>query len=202
MGELRDALVTLEQVLAEVGAPVVGHLRPGAAPEAVRDAVVASGAEPHPDLLSWYGWHDGTDLPRSTTRQLLPTDGNRLIGGLHLLALEEARAGHDEARALEEESADPRRGRPLFLWPGWFPVLTFTDGWLVCLDTAGTCGHVGSLFVWDTGALAWPEPPQPWLGSLGDLVTAVIDAYRSGRVSPTQLVIGDDLPESARTLLY
>lgn len=26
----------------------------------------ADGVHPHPDLLAWYGWHDGTDTPSAT----------------------------------------------------------------------------------------------------------------------------------------
>lgn len=45
--------------------------------------------------------------------------------------------------------------------------------------------------------------PQPWMGSLSDLVGAVVDAYVSGRVSPTDLAVDvDELPGAAPRLTY
>src|SRR5918992_6248483 len=124
MGPLREELKILEQTLAHVGSPILDHLQPGSAPDDVADALAARRIEPHPDIVEWFGWHDGTDLPRSVNPpgMLLPADGNRLIGPLHLPALDEALAEHDEAVTLEAEyNPDPQA--PMFYWPGWFPVL-------------------------------------------------------------------------------
>ena len=47
------------------------------------------------------------------------------------------------------------------------------------------------------------ETQQPWMGSLSDLVEAVVDAYVSGRVSPTDLAVDfDELPGAAPRLAY
>lgn len=201
MTQLRERLEVLEQTLADVGAPLLDHLRPGASADTVSAVLASRGIEPYPDLLTWYGWHDGTDLPRAVDPPgaLLPVDENRLIGPLHLPGLDEALVEHDIEVALERDhNPDPQQ--PMFHWPGWFPVLNFTD-LSVCLDTVGAVGPAGTLFVFDV----WVDndPPQPFFPSLTALVDAVIDTYRTGQVSPTQLVIDPVvLPASAKALHY
>ena len=201
MTQLRERLEVLEQTLADVGAPLLDHLRPGASADTVSAVLASRGIEPYPDLLTWYGWHDGTDLPRAVDPPgaLLPVDENRLIGPLHLPGLDEALVEHDIEVALERDhNPDPQQ--PMFHWPGWFPVLNFTD-LSVCLDTVGAVGPAGTLFVFDV----WVDndPPQPFFPSLTALVDAVIDTYRTGQVSPTQLVIDPVvLPASAKALDY
>ena len=71
------------------------------------------------------------------------------------------------------------------------------------MDTVGEKGPLGSLFVHDPHAGQDLETQQPWMGSLSDLVEAVVDAYVSGRVSPTDLAVDfDELPGAAPRLAY
>jgi hypothetical protein len=200
VAQLRERLEALEQTLADVGSPLLDHLRPGVSADAVTAALASRGVEPHPDLLTWFGWHDGTDLPRAVDPPgaLLPDDGNRLIGGLHLPGLDEALVEYDAEVALERKH-NPEPQEPMFHWPGWFPVLDFTEQ-KVCVDAAGAVGPAGILFVFDVWVY---DPPRPFFPSLTALVDAVIDTYRTGRVSPTQLVIDPAvLPASAKALHY
>jgi len=199
---LRERLVVLEQTLADVGAPLLEHLRPGVSADSLTAALGSRGIEPHPDILTWFGWHDGTDLPRAVdpAGMLLPDDGNRLIGPLHVLGLDEALAEHDGAVTTDRDH-NPDPATPMFYWPGWFPVLRFTDSWLVCVDTLGVVGAVGTLFIFDVWRAN--DPPRVYFPSLVALVDAVIDTYRTGQVSPTQLVIDPAvLPASAQALNY
>lgn len=94
------------------------------------------------------------------------------------------------------------RTQPIILGPGWFPILKFTDGWLVCVDT-----HSGRspapVFVWDTGAGYDLATVEPWFPSVGELALAIVEAYRSGGVDPDNLEPDfDRLPSSARRLEY
>ena len=201
MTQLRERLEVLEQTLADVGSPMLDHLRPGAPADSVTAALASRGIRHDPDLLTWYGWHDGTDLPQAVDPPgaLLSVDENRLIGALHLLGLDEALVEYDLEVALEREH-NPEQQKPMLHWPGWFPVLNFTDQY-VCVDTAGVVGQAGALFVFDVWADN--DPPRPFFQSLTALVDAVIDTYRTGQVSPTQLVIDPAvLPASAKALHY
>lgn len=202
MTQLSERLTVLEHVLGEVGSPLMDHLLPGRDAAEVAAALSSRDIDPHPDLIDWFGWHDGTDLPRSTDPpgMLLPVPENRLIGPLHLPGFDEALAGHDDAVAHEAEE-NPNPQSPRFYWPGWFPVLVFTDHWLGCVDTTGSVGPVGTLFIFDV----WRDnkPPKPFFPSLVAFVDAVIDTYRGGRVSPTELVIDPQLlPPTARGLHF
>lgn len=67
MSTLVDHLAQLAAELTRLDAPVTRHWRPGADPEAVSVRVRDAGAHPHPDVVGWYSWHDGTDLPPSVT---------------------------------------------------------------------------------------------------------------------------------------
>lgn len=198
---LRAQLDRLEGQLREVQAPVVRHLRPPATATQVQHAFRASGVREHEDVVTWWFWHDGTDLPAATSPPgfLLPEPGNRLIGALHLPTLDQAMLGRRRAIEIDTEVW----GAPLTYRPEWFPVLQFVDGWLVCVDTVGEKGPLGSLFVHDPHAGQDLGTEQPWMGSLSDLVEAVVDAYVSGRVSPTDLAVDfDELPGAAPRLAY
>ena len=147
---LRAQLDRLEGQLREVQAPVVRHLRPPATATQVQHAFRAAGVREHEDVVTWWSWHDGTDLPAATSPPgfLLPEPGNRLIGALHLPTLDQAMLGRRRAIEIDTEVW----GAPLTYRPEWFPVLQFVDGWLVCVDTVGEKGPLGSLFVHDPHA--------------------------------------------------
>ncbi|WP_340540208.1 hypothetical protein [Nocardioides sp. GXZ039] len=168
----------------------------------ITDTLASRGIPPHPDLITWFGWHDGTDEPRSVQPAggLMPADGNRLIGDLHLPGLDEALVAHDHAIAGELK-VNPEPAHPWFYWPGWFPVLRFTDPWTVCIDTLGSAGPAGTLFVHDVGVDN--DPPRVFFRSLSYLVDAVIETYATGLVSPTEPLVDFTLvPPAAQPLAY
>ncbi len=57
--ELLGALESLEARLTTLGAPVVGHFNPPLPESVVSEALRALGVPAHPDLVTWWGWHDG-----------------------------------------------------------------------------------------------------------------------------------------------
>lgn len=57
--ELLAALETLEARLTTLGALVVEQLNPPLPESVVSEALRALGVPAHPDLVTWWGWHDG-----------------------------------------------------------------------------------------------------------------------------------------------
>jgi hypothetical protein len=114
---LNSALVKLEDALRLAGAPIVDYLAPGLPEHAVQERLRGIDIDPCQELLSWYGWHDGTAGNiglRQETRELQP--------GVYFLSLEEALEQH---RLIQEQLADAaRRGRdPADSYPpGAFPI--------------------------------------------------------------------------------
>lgn len=156
-GRLAGLLVALEARLAARGAPVVASLRPGASPERVT-AVVGD----VPDLVTWWGWHDGAegrDVPAGPG--LYEGPENRLVGGWHVLSL-------DDAARIERWQRDDLAtiGMPELVPAPWFPVLHYGGaGASLWLDRAA-----GGLFVVDGQAGLPDDPPVPQFGSLSELV--------------------------------
>ncbi|NPC42613.1 hypothetical protein [Nocardioides sp. zg-1230] len=202
--DLEVALAALEAELLRLQAPLVHHWQPGAEPGAVTGQLATCGAEALPDLLAWFGWHDGTGVS-ATTPPGAPwlSDDTCLFGVWHLPTLGQAAVLHHAALALEDEAGVIEALGTGWYKDGWFPVLVALDGWLVCVDTIGTAGPVGSLFVWDTHAANDPFDLRPWYPSLTGMVAAMVAAYRSGRITPTQGYIElEDLPPESRPLAY
>jgi cell wall assembly regulator SMI1 len=200
---LADLLVDLSAELTRLNAPITRHWRPGADPDAVAEQLRSVGAAPHPDVVTWYSWHDGTDLPSSTTPpgHLLAGDGSCVFGLWHLLTLEQATVQGAYALELDAEWV-AALGTGIYR-SGWFPVLVALDGWLVCIDTSGQAAEPGSVFVWNPHAGDDPFALVPWFGSAAELVAAIVAAYRHGKVSPTQgFVELEELPDASRGLFY
>lgn len=65
--ELAAGLSQLERVLARANAAIVGRLLPGAEVETVRAALHDLGLSPTPELLAWFGWHDGAGEAATTS---------------------------------------------------------------------------------------------------------------------------------------
>lgn len=201
---LEVALAALEAELLRLQAPLVRHWQPGAEPDAVTRQLATCGAAALPDLVAWFGWHDGTEVDRTIPpRAPALSDDTCLFGVWHLPTLGQATVLHHAALALEAEAGVAEALGTGWYKDGWFPVLAALDGWLVCVDTTGAAGPVGSLFVWDTHAANDPFDLRPWFPNLTDMVTAMVAAYRHGRITPTQGYIElTDLPQESRPLAY
>lgn len=202
--DLEVALAALEAELVRLRAPLARHWRSGAEPDAVGRQLESCGAAALPDLVSWFGWHGGTEVgPTTASRAPSLSDDTCLFGVWHLPSLGQATVLHHAALALEAEAGAAAVLGTGWYKDGWFPVLVALDGWLACVDTTGTAGAVGSLFVWDPHAANDPFDLRPWYPGLTDLVTAIVGAYRHGRVTPTQgYVAPEDLPQASRPLAY
>lgn len=97
--------------LRRLSRPCVDMLKPGIAPFDVEDAVAPAGPAPD-DLVSFYGRHDGVDLP--VGRAL--GDGH-VVPGYYWMPLAEAVEHYRSFNGLSE------------IWPAsWFPVMTDGGG--------------------------------------------------------------------------
>jgi hypothetical protein len=201
VADLGNELGRLGAVLAAAQAPVVAHWRPGLERAEIVSRLEADGVYPHPDLLAWYGWHDGTDTPSATQPAgwLLTRPENHLCLSLHVPTLAQASTQRAFAVSLnadwEQVGVEPYR-------PGWHPVLISSDGWHVCLDSDGSAGPPGTLFVFDPQAGDDPANPEPWCPNLAELVATIAGAYESGAVEPADTwTEPEDLPPDLRRLV-
>jgi hypothetical protein len=201
MADLAEELRRLDAVLEAAGAPIVARWRPGMQSADIVAQLEADGVHPHPDLIGWYRRHDGTDTPSATRPSgwLLTRPENHVCLSMHLPTLEQARIQRGFAVSLntdwEQLGLEPYRH-------SWYPVLISSDGWHVCLDTDGSAGPPGTLFVYDPHAGDDPENPEPWFPNLAGLVSTIAGAYESGVIAPADTwVEPEDLPEHLRKLI-
>jgi hypothetical protein len=202
MSGLAAQLAQLTAELARVAAPLTSHWRPGRDPAEVTMHLEAAGVSAHPDVVSWFSWHDGTDTTVATEPPgwPLPSSANRLFGSMHLPTLAQADLFRASSLAHNVE------WEPLGLEPyraSWYPVLTYADALLVCVDTDGTAGPPGTVFRWSPDGGYDPASPVAWFPDLTAMVRAITAAYRSGAVDPHQSwVEPGDLPPDLRRLVY
>ena len=201
-GELARLLASLRETWAERGAPNLPHLRPGLSQEAVNVALADSTLPVPPDILTWFGWHDGAhnpDLSEAVQHIFAPGDANRFIGEWYLLTLRQAL--DERQNALEAEAGLPL-DHPLFR-PGWLPVLMMHTSASACVDLAGEAGPAGTLYLYDPHGMLPQDPPVMWFSDLSALVSAALDSVRSGAVaSDLRITNPDRLPASGTPFLH
>lgn len=145
-------------------------VRPGLPPEAVASTLVAVGLEPHPEVIEWFGWHDGVNGWRE--RKSAGVGGTRRSP----LALAEAVEWRDylltERSRLTEEV-----GAEVGFWePGWFPLLVLANGTQsIGVDCGVDSDRLGQLIV---AGDAWVDPF--WMSGLSELVTRWLWFYETG----------------------
>jgi len=168
---LQAALEELERRLRDFEAPIIGHLRPGTSRETVEAVLARYGFAAPAELRALWGWHDGTD-----TRDYAPT---QLLGGWHLMSVEEAAREHEFQRGISGELADFPEGYP----DTWFPVLHFEGGPFLAADcTLVDTEAVSPLYMVDPHADLPEDPPRPDFPSLGHLIEAFIRLFDLGLV--------------------
>ena len=160
-GDLGTLLSELEGRLRAFGAPAAGALRPGLSPDRVRAALPRA----HEDILTWWGWHDGsaaaTTPPGYTGPGLFFGAETALVAPWHLLSLDDA----VRIRSwLTQEDATPE---------AFVPVLQFEGQPVLCV------GEDGAVHVVDEGVLQ-PSPAQ--FASLAELVALLVGLFDAGLV--------------------
>lgn len=164
-GRLNERLQRLEALLRAQGAPFVRRLQPGPAADQVTARLVGAGIAPLHELVTWFGWHDGTgSRPRG-----------ELLHRWRLLGIDEA------LRRYASEPNSPMDDPPWPWWPvTWLPFATDDEAYLV-IDVGGDPGgphavHHCSRYQ-DPAEAGWPHVDAP---SLADFVDHWVRAFESG----------------------
>jgi len=155
---LRPALLKLEDVLRFAHAPIAEYLAPGLPEDEVQNKLDAVGIDACEELVTWFGWHDGTsanDGLGSQTRELQP--GVRLLSFDQ--ALEQHRIIHGELLAKKRIGADRPDRFPADIVP-----ITRHDG---SSHDVVSCGRADAGSTW---FVSRDEPPEPNGPHLADLV--------------------------------
>ena len=177
--DLRGALDELEQRLAAFGARIVDAFRPGAPADEVRAIVGAEGVHAHPDVVDWWGWHDGVALmdapPVLSGPGVYLRSENTLVEDWHVLSLADAVRNHRWFRATYAEA-----GGPDLLPGGWFPILMTGAKPAVWIDCCVADDTPAPLYVDEH----LPEPVAPLFASLADFAGTIIRAFDEGLTKP------------------
>jgi hypothetical protein len=178
---LTQLLEQLEGRLQQWGAPVVAAFRPGAAPDQVRSAAESTGCRPLPELVTWWGWHDGAAGPAVLDGPgIVDRPDAALLEPWYVISLADAvriqRWHRDDAVTL----AQPELPMP----EGWFPVLHFVGAAFLCADTFHCGDGPAPLYLVDPpGGMPPPPPRAPQFQSLDELVRILIGLFDAGIVT-------------------
>lgn len=166
---LAALLIDLERVLREHDVPVVEHLAPGLPPGRIRATLAELGLDPHPDLVTWWTWHNGV-----RTYQWMP---DYALKSMHWpLPLDIAVDRYRE----QVEDYDPQvPSTPLHV----FPVVSWRNNGALCVDTVS--GSIIRSDPWDHGDASY-DPFEPRWPSLSAWITDVMTLWRSGAVRMTE----------------
>lgn len=165
MSSLIEQLSALEDRWLSLDASAAGTLAPGMPAEAVAADLTAAGLAAHPDLLTWWGWHNGQGDQRRNHRVML-------AGRWGLFALSDALRARE---ANLRSHAEFRLDFPDAYRSTWIPI---ADG--------ETCQVVvdcesGEVFRHNWEAESFPEGRRP---SLSSLVRLWLTAFETGIWKP------------------
>jgi len=180
-----DPTQALDALLAELtrrGSPLANFLEPGLPAGQVEARLAKLGAEPHPDVIKLYAWHNGFDRFR------VPVSENgfvSLVPFQEFNPLEEVAEVYVEWRQrAESEGATPVRHRdglwrtidPEDMWSRrWFPIFQGAGSEVIFIDNRD--GSAGSV---------WRHPvqdsPHRLYGSLAEAMDSVRQALMDGRL--------------------
>jgi hypothetical protein len=208
--ELNASLERLEGALRGYGAPIVDAFRPGLDPSHVSDALRSEGLDPHPDALTWFGWHDAAEIAppvRADDGTVVRYGGETvLVGPWWMFTL---------AQALETRRMHLRILRDVIdlhgdhvndpaLVESWLPIATSEGAGELCLDTAAA--DAAPLYVLDQESLHEGTPQQ--FVSLAEFAAAMTRAVEQGHVIPhpfdsrAAMIDSTGLPDDLRPLAY
>lgn len=162
---LAERLVRLETLLGSQGAPFIDTLLPGLPENEISGVLTAAGVSVLPELLVWFGWHNGSTSEEHQTGLL----------GWRLLSLGEAVALHD---LVLETSTQPE---PVFPWllRTWFPLATSAHRYIL-VDVGGADGE-HPIYV-ATGFEDLDDPEWPWsdADSMAEAVNHFLLTFEAG----------------------
>ncbi len=183
MTEPTQALEALLTELTRRGSLLANFLEPGLPSEQVEARLVELGADPHPDVIELYGWHNGFDRFR------VPTSSNGIVSlvpsHVEFNPLEEAaelfvnwrqRAESAGATPVRDIDGVWRTVDPEEVWSrSWFPIFQGGGSEVIFIENRD---H-------DAGSV-WLHPiqdaPRRLYDSLADAIESVRQALVHGRL--------------------
>ncbi len=194
-----DSLIRLEAFLAQAGAAIVPTLNPGIGSAQVTEALEELDLKPTPEIVAWYGWHDGTRAGG------VPRELGEIVPGGEFYDLAHVCGHYRETRTIAQELA-ARPGWPFGdadnWWPStWLPFLWLFGKGFLAADLAGGDKAVSPIHVvWFDNdpelraRVAWP--------SIAAFVETMVQRFESGEywVDDAGIVRGDnvDFPSASR----
>lgn len=181
---LADELERLEQALRSREAVVASRLAPGAGAAEVRVALQRAGLDASEGVLTWFGWHNGTDANRGE-----PMGVVEIAPGAELCTLDQACHEYAQATRVARELAEhPQVSSPadVFWKPSWLPLLRLFGKGYVAVDVDS-----GAVFLaWHDGELV--DDPVPTWPTLAALARWITDQFAAGnyRVNESGFVGG------------
>ena len=180
---LADELKRLEETLRSRGAAIATRLAQGADASAVRSALRQAGLDASDDVLTWFGWHNGTDANRGE-----PIGVVEIAPGAELCTLDQACHEYAQAiRGARELAAHAQVRLPAeACWSlSWLPMLRLFGKGYVAVDVDS-----GEVFLaWHDDEVDAPVPTWPTLAALARWIT---EQFATGnyRVDDSGLVHG------------
>ena len=208
--QLDAALDRLEAALRGYGAPIVDAFRPGLDASYVSDVLRSEGLDPHPDALTWFGWHDAAEIAppvHADDGTVIRYGGETvLVGPWWMLtlaqSLEYRRMHLQNIRDSSERYGDV--GAADLAPASWLPIATSEGAGELCLDTAAA--GAAPLYVLDPESMHEGTPEQ--FASLAEFAAAMTRAVEQGHVIPhphdsrAAMIDSSELPDDLRPLAY
>jgi hypothetical protein len=200
--KLQALLVALEDRLRSFGAPIADSLQPGLPEHRVRAALAAERVSAPAELVTWWGWHNGTHVaPPKEESGVRQVGENTIFDVFHLMSLEDSLRDRRWMRRLYDEDLE---------WPdgylvGWIPLLTSGDITADLCADAEANERLTPIYLYDHGG-GNDYPPRPRFESLAELVSVFVRLFDDDVVRPNPddprlpSLRGAELPEYVRRL--
>jgi hypothetical protein len=178
-GDLKTLLAELEDRLQTFGAPIADAFRPGLPETEIRAALAADGLPAPSELVTWWGWHNGSDVsPPTDGVGVLELPESRLLDIFHLLSLEASLGTRRWFRDLYDNQLGYPQGYPL----GWTPLLQAGRAAIeYCGDALADEDRV-PLYVYYSSTP--DESPPVQFDSLAELVALMVGLFDQREVVP------------------
>jgi cell wall assembly regulator SMI1 len=126
---LQSLLGQLESEWRRLDSPIAQQLRSGLPPKQTLRALQDLNLAPCPDIVTWFGWHDGQDLSSGAAYDVEAES-------LYILTLDRA---VDETRLRRSLSQAESHPPSLVLWPdSWLALMTDGAGGAVGVDCSSS----------------------------------------------------------------
>ena len=133
---LLAALDELEQRLMAVEDPILDMLQPGIGEDEVSSALAAQGLHPPAELVTWWGWHNGSRPPNRLTSFASIGFPYSVQDALTALVSWRDNWAVDAVSIFQDAGID--RALDWFWRPSWLPLFGLAHSGVIAADTAGS----------------------------------------------------------------